>query len=372
VRRRPYLLSATLAASLFSLAAAGMEGCVLPSFEYDPLKPDAGDDAPSDAPEAGPPGCGKTYPDPPGGADQPINNTFVLAFRSIDLGEGAASPPGYDLDHQCTCINGVGPSCVSLQNHCDAPDGVDNASAQLISLVQLGLGAGIFGSSYFSTKANEGNWSLLLQVSNYNGLADDPSVDVAMYPSPGMVGMMPTWNGTDAWPISATCVMGGDPQKPLFASKGAYVTSHVLVAAMPSVALTISGGVETITFHLTGGVVTGTLSGPPGHLQITDGVMAARWQAQDIFNALSSYRGPDSKPICTDIGFTYQTAKTAICNGLDILADASGAKSLPCDSLSMGLGFRAEEALLGAVTAPPQPSAGCSPATDPANDHCAP
>lgn len=354
--------------SLFSLAMAGMEGCVLPSFEYDPLKPDAGD---ADA-EAGPPACGKTYPDPPSVADQPIDSTFILALRTIDLGENEPTPPGYDLDHQCTCTNGVGPSCVSPKMHCDALDGVDNASAQLIALVQLGLGAGNFGSSYFSTKASEGAWSFLIQVSNYNGTPDDPSVDVALFPSTGLGGKAPLWDGTDAWNVTNASVMNGDMTKPVYTSKGAYVTNNMLVAAIPSVALTISGGQETITITVTGGVLTGTLTGPPGHREITDGILAARWKEHDIFAALSSYRDPNQKPICTDIGFTYTTAKQAICDGLDILADATGAKSLPCDSLSLGLGFKAQEALIGGVSPPPTPTPGCPPSTDPANDHCGP
>lgn len=364
MRARAYLLSTAAAGALLLGLATALQSCVLPQFEVGSL-PDAGSDAPPDT--GGPPACGKTYPDPPGGADQPINNTFVVAIRSIDMGEGQTSPPGYDLDHQCTCFNDAGPTCVPRLPTCDAPDGVDNAAAKLINLITASTGV---GSSYWSTKANEGSWSLLIQISGYNGLPDDPAVDVTIFASPGMGTLTPKWDGTDAWPVSATSVEGGDVTKPLFKSAGAYVANKVLVAATPSVGFTVAGTNERITINLTGGVITGTLDDPGTGFRISDGIIAARWHEPDIFAALSSYRSNGGDAFCTDSTIAYNTAKATICNSLDILEDGSGPKSLPCDSLSMGIGFKAEPAKLGAVTTPPVPTPGCPMATDPQFDNC--
>ncbi|APR80016.1 Hypothetical protein A7982_05363 [Minicystis rosea] len=351
------------------LAAAAMESCVLPQYEVGEL-PDAGSDAP---PDTGGPACGKTYPDPPSGSDSPINNSFVMAIRAIDMGEGAPSPPGYDLDHQCTCVNDAGPTCVPrLPNlpSCDAPDGVDNAAAKLINLVAIAAGSGMFGSAYFSTLANDGSWTLLIQVSGYNGLANDPKVDVALFASPGRMGALPKWDGSDEWPVSATSVQDGDVTKPLVVSAGAYVSNNVLVAAIPSVAFTISGMTERITITMTAGVLTGTIQSQGNGWRIADGIIASRWHEPDIFAALSSYRSNTGDAFCTDATLGYPTAKSTICNSLDILKDGSGPKSLPCDSLSMGIGFKADPALLGMVTIPPTPTPGCPMATDPAFDSC--
>lgn len=367
MRARAYLVSTAAAGALLLLAAAALQSCVLPTFEVGSL-PDAGIDAPPDT--GGPPPCGKTYPDPPGGSDEPINNTFVLAVHSIDMGEGQPSPPGYDLDHQCTCFNDAGPTCVPRVQACDAPDGVDNAAAKLINLVSIATGGGVFGSSYFSAKANEGRWSLLLQISGYNGLADDPAVEVAMFASPGMGALTPKWDGTDEWPVSATTVENGDVTKPLFKSAGAYVANRVLVAAAPEVAFTISGANERISIKMTAGVFTGTLDSLGTGWRIADGIIAARWHEPDIFAALSSYRNNGGDALCTDSPIGYNTAKATICGSLDILKDGSGPKSLPCDSLSMGIAFKAEPALLGAVTMPPAPTPGCPMATDPQFDNC--
>lgn len=364
---RPHLLHAAAAGALLG-AAAAIPSCVLPQFEVGST-PDAGSDAAPDT--GGPPACGKTYPDPPGGSDDGVNNTFVIAIHSVDMGEGAPNPPGYDLDHQCTCFHDAGPTCVPrVGTSCDAPDGVDNAAAKLINLVATATGGGAFGSSFFSAKANEGGWSLLLQISGYNGMPDDPQVEVALFASPGMGGATPAWNGTDAWPVSAASVTNGDITQPLYKSAGAYVANNVLVAAAPAVDLTISGANERITIRLTAGVITGTLESLGTGWRIADGIIAARWYEPDIFAALSSYRSNSGSPLCTDAPIAYNTAKATICNSLDILKDASLPKSLPCDSLSMGIGFKADPALLGPVTMPAAPTPGCPMATDPQFDDC--
>jgi hypothetical protein len=352
-------------------ASAAMQSCLLPEFAVgtppSPPPVDAGHEA---APME--PACGKTWPDPPGGPDMGANEGFVLAIRSIDMGEGETDPPGYDLDRTCTCFDDGGPSCVSPVQHCDAPGGVDNGAAALINLITFAVGSGNFGSSYFSSTANQGGWSVLLQVGDYNGMADDPSVTLTLYPSPGLGGATPAWEGSDAWSVSATAVTGGDITKPLYVSPGAYVANHVLVAAIPSVAMTISGGTQTITITISDGVLTGTLTPVGNDWEISDGILAGRWAEPDIFAAFGSYRDNNGKPICTNLGFIYDEAKMAICNGLDIQVDSAGVTSLPCNALSLGIGFKAQSAVLGSVVKPPTPTPGCPPGTDPADDSCFP
>jgi hypothetical protein len=358
-----------LAAAAFGAGAcqlvAGLDG----DF-HQALAADAGTDAGSDAAGGSAPTCvSATYPDPPSGADTPANNEIVLAIRTLDLGENATVPPGYDLDHACTCFANEGPTCTSAKKHCDAPGGIDSASAQIFSLIEFGAGSGHFGSSFYSQKIADGAWTLLLRITNYNGLPDDPAVDVAAYPSNG-IDPAPVWDGNDAWTVSAQSVNAGDPSQPIYTSQGAYVSNGILVAASPKILWRLGGSADTITFQLTGGVITGKLAMAAGGWTITDGIVAARWKAEDIFAAIGSYRDGNGKPICTDLGLVYGTAKSAICDGLDILADPAGAKSLPCDALSIGIGFTAGEAKLGAVEPPPTPTPGCPMTTDPTYDSC--
>lgn len=359
-------------AVLLGVGAAGAAACQLVAgldgdFTAAP-QPDGG--AGAGGAGGGVPGClAATYPDPPGGLDDGISTEIVLALRSIDLGDGAASPPGYDLDHVCTCFADAGPSCVSPVAHCDAPGGVDSASAQFFTLIQVALGSSSFSSASLSSKVEKGVFSLLVRVRGYNGQADDPAVEVAMFPSGGTAS--PTlWDGSDAWDVADQSVTGGDLEQPVYTSAGAYVASGVLVAAMPSVLMKLGGTEDTITLQLTGGVLTGNLVQQGNDYIMTGGILAARWKIDDVFKALSTYRDGNGKPFCTDLAFAYQTAKTTLCNGRDILTDPTGAKSLPCDALSIGLGFTAHAARLGALSPPPTLTPGCPPETDPSNDAC--
>jgi hypothetical protein len=372
--RHRHLLGGALAGVLGG-AALVAQSCVLPDFEIaQPVEHDAAPPV-----EAGPSfPCGKGYPDPPTSGDDSVATDVVLAIRSIDMGEGNPTPPGYDLDHACTCIDGGGGSCVPAVVNgkavCDGPGGVDNSAATILNLIKLAVGAGNFGSDFYSAQAEQGAWSLLVHVWNYNGQADDPQVDVALLASPGMGfdAAAPKWDGNDVWPISGDSVQNGDYKQPKYRSTGAYVAGGVLVAAIPDALITFSGTNQTITIHVTGGVLTGTLVGAGATWRIADGVLAARWSDHDIFAALSTYRDSNGLPYCAGAPIIWDNAKGLICAALDIQAADQGVKSLPCDALSMGIGFHAESAFIGAAIKPPTPTPGCPPATDPANESCFP
>jgi hypothetical protein len=357
-------------ASVAAVIAATVDGCALPSFTLVPPAPDAGHDA--GRPE--PAGCViATYPDPPGGTDDGTAIPMVFAIHSIDMGDNGDTP-GYDLDYFCTCIDDGGPSCAGaspqISTYCDAPGGVDNQAAKLFQLIELGFGPATFGSEFFSTEAGGGAWSLLIRLDGYNGMPDDPSVTVALFPSHGL-GSVPKWDGTDVWPVMPASVGDGGTSTPLFTSDGAYVSQGVLVATLPTTQITLAGsGPDTITVQLSAGVLTGKLTAVNGLWSLKGGVLAARWPIKQIFASLSSYRDNDGNPICTDQSVVYGDAKSVICSDLDILVDGTQPKSAPCDALSIGLGFEADPALLGGVSDAGALTDGCSAATDPANDSC--
>ncbi len=373
-RVRPWSLAACGFFLLTGAAAlsAALDGCVLPSFVLE-VKPDAGPE--TGPPEAGPPpGCvSATYPDPPGGTDSTTDlGPLVFAIRSIDLGD-MGDTPGYDLDKECTCIDDAGPSCTGrstqLSAYCDAPGGVDNQAAKLFELIELPFGVGNFGSQYFSDQANQGNWSLLVQVKGYSGMPDDPVVEVALFPTSGI--HPPQWNGMDKWPVEpSSLIVDGGMSSPRFVANGAYVSGGVLVATMPTTQITLAGsGQDTITITLSSGVITAKLVDVGGIWNLQGGVIAARWSLKNVFQALSSYRDNNGLPICSNSS-SYAIAKGVICNDADILVDGTQPKSAPCDALSVGLGFTADPANLGSVSDAGITSPGCAPADDPANDSC--
>ncbi len=387
------LCSAAGMAAAALAALTPMDGCVLPDFTLD-----AGGAEMDHTPPPPPATCGATYPDPPGGPDQgPDAGTIVLAIHTIELGDDnpSAPPPGYDLDHTCTCFDGGGPTCVgrspSPMTYCDAQNGIDDQTLQLVTLIQTALGAGSFGSAFFTAGAEQGKWTMLIEITGYNGAANDPVVQVALYPSPGFVAGAspnPNWDGTDVWRISSESLVpgdGGPDEIPVgdgglvarFQADGAYVAGGTLVATIPSSQLVFVGGSNSIfQLKLSDGVLTGELSQrvtSQGKVwTLKNGILAARWALGDLFDDLASYRDENGMPLCKTMA-GYNVAKAAICNEADILVDPNAPKSMACDALSFGLGFTADTANLGAVVdAGAMSDSGCADGESPAGDFCPP
>jgi hypothetical protein len=370
------LLAAAAAASC--QIVAGVDG----NFTLAP--PDAGHDTgvgaggaatdggPPDAPpDTGPTGCvSSTYPDPPGGTDDGTDvGPIVVAVHSVDLGDTGGTVPGFDLDHTCTCIDDGGPSCVGSSMmtslYCDVGGGVDNQFSKFIALAAVALPNSI-GSSTFSTTANNGDWSLLLQIDGYNGKADDPAVTVSFLPAAGF-GSPPKWDGSDLWPVLQTAFDASG--QPLYVSNGAYVAGHTLVATVPTVPITFAGAKSTLTLSLSGAVLVGTL-GNTNNVWRLQATLAARLGQKDLFAALSSYRDRTGAPLCTTSGFVYQTAKTTFCTDPDITLDSTLPPTAPCDAISFGMGVTADPAQVGPKVPVPMPTPGCPAGTDPSDDTC--
>jgi hypothetical protein len=362
-----------LAASLVVSVAAG--GCQLiagltgnymiePSSDAGPGK-DAGGGGGDDA--GNNTGCESAQPPaPPPETAGGGTISFVVAVRTVDLGD-LGDTPGYDLDHICTCTDDAGPSCLSPTSHCDVPGtGIDNSAAGLIQLVESTSSNVNFHSTNLDTTANEGKWTLLIQVSDYNGEPDDFDVNVALYPSSGL-GSTPSWDGSDMWPVEPSSVGEGGVSDPVYTSLGAYVSGGVLVAGLPNVGIVFSGG-STFSLSLVSGILTGKLVKGAHGWSITDGIVAGRWPTQAVFEVLSTIQ-TGGAPICTNSPL-FSVAKNAICNAADIRANASDPPTLPCDAISMGFGFAADPAQIGGLGPQSTFDGGCPPGTDPSTTMC--
>ncbi len=304
-------------------------------------------------------------PGPPSPSATGGATTFVVAIRTVDIGDKGDSP-GYDLDHVDTCCADAGPSCVSVKTHCDAPGGVDNGAAALLSDIQLADSQLQLGSTALSSRANAGAWSLLIEVSNYNGKADDFEVDVTFYPSPGL-GKKPAWDGSDVWPVDPVSVWDGGIKSPRYTSQGAFVAGGVLVAAVPDVEIMFGGGAGFF-IEIVGGVLTGNIVKDGTDWKITNGMIAGRWTTSQVFRSLAGVHTPGGSICTTSTLFSY--VKTAVCGAADILANAIDPVSSPCDSVSFGFGFAADPAKIGAIGPIIHYDGGCAPEASLANITC--
>jgi hypothetical protein len=352
-------------------------------------------------------GCGHaTWPSPPDGPDPGTDSVdVVFATRQANFGEGETGGAilGYDLDNYCTC-QGEGSSCVAPEwataDHCDGPEGRDNAWADIFAAIAV-FDPGLT-SPAISQQMNAGDFAMLIHVSSYNGMPNDDNVVVALLPSPGLrydpclpPDALPTWDGTDQWPVLASSLMGGggagaggappadcttgasvppgyDVDAPRFVDLQGYVSDSVVVANLPNVEIVLAGSSGGSNIQLTAGFVTGRLEedGSTGRWTMTEGLLVGRWRVSEVFRSLSSMVTGAGEQVCTD-HTVYPLIKSAVCKFPDI-ASTLGGPTTPCDAISFAMGFEGEQTTIGSVYVPTGAPNPCSPETDPANDSCDP
>jgi hypothetical protein len=353
--------------------------------------------------DAGPLCQSVTYPDPVDASDDPSDaQAFTVAIRSIDLGEDATAdnPVGLNIDKLCTCL-GDGASCKSPsyanEDHCDDQGGVDNAAATLFSALSTALPADKFGSAYFSSKAEQGSWTLLLRVTGYNGQLDDARVTVAIYAPAGLqsssksgssdpssdpcqtdpdagpaVQTIPCWNGYDVWRVSDSSV--GSTQsidEPLYVDANAYVSTGFLVASMSELSLAMGGEMTFWGMKVVSGTLVGALQSPQVDglgFRIVNGTISARWRLSDVFQTLSTFSA-EGQNLCKDDEPIYSLFKERVCASTDISSKLGGV-TLECDSLSFGMRMQTFPVKLGDIAPIMLPLTTCPPEFDPATDTC--
>ena len=355
-------------------------------FEQTPAAPvaDAATDVaapPADAADSAPavPSflCTGAQPPPPPSQDSLPSSvpTFWVAIRTVSYVTSAdAGPPlGFNLDGVCTCEDAGPPSCSSGSvKHCDGPDGRDVAGNALLEVLNsFASGGGV--SVNLNSQIASGQDTILIGIANYNGGLDDTEVALTSYIASGLRGadggyMPPQWDGNDAWDVDpastggSTMVDGGYVYTPVFVSTQAYVSNGVLVARVPKAAFGLGVG----TVEATTVVLMGTLKRAPGSYGLVAGQVAGRVTSHSILSLVAVLQDPfnSAMDICgTDP--TYVTVRQAVCGALDIAADSlKDNTGAPCDAISLGFGFEAFPARLGAPVSITSHVPGCDGAVD--------
>jgi hypothetical protein len=325
---------------------------------------EAGPDAHDAGKEAAPNPCPDFEPPTRPSADDPSNDggqAFVVAVHTIDFGfdAGTSSTIGYDLDQVYTCCDGGPESCkpaVAAATHCDDVSGRDNSGGQLLASLSL-VDPSQFTTATISQRLQDGTYSILLQVTGYNGTPNDTQVIAALYGSDGIendAGAL--WNGSDQWTVDQAFVVNPTamPYLPVDFDTAAYVADGTLVMHVTFPISLGTTNTNTFTITLTAGVLTAHLAAAGnGTWSLTGGNIAGRWNISELLSSLQTVT-IGSNPICpTGPGAsTYAFVKQEICKYADIMTDPSNdLKGITCDALSLGIGFTADPALLGSVTA---------------------
>jgi hypothetical protein len=316
--------------------------------------------------------CGVTFPSMPSNADAGGNLSFTTAFHTINLGDQGVV--GLDLDLTCSC-HGKGASCIEPLLHCDDSQGRDNSAGGIFGLLTFALRSEVFSSAAFTKQAEDGNWTILIRVKDYNGTANDAQVEFDWYLSTGFdttSTAKPRWNGSDVWKVTSSSVNGASLDNPLYLDKHAYVSNNILVTSMTETPIPLRiGNLGHVSFTLSNAGMLARIQYNPAlkTYRLVDGQMVGRLKLTEMFKTMSSYRDIDGRPLCTNADF-YKAAKANFCLSADILANG-GTPTVPCDAISFAVGFTADPVVLGKVDATVPPSTpGCPHATDPANDTC--
>jgi hypothetical protein len=367
------------------LPSWALASCVLGGFDRGEapvtVVEDAGPDADVDVPDVpdADPGCAHvTFPPPPDGATPGGDIELVVAVRAIDMGEDPeAEARGLDLDGRCTC-DGDERSCgappgAPEELSCDFAGGVDNAAKRLMTLLSGFLSG--FSSEGFSSSAEEGTWSALFRVKDYNGEPDDAEVRFEWLIA-GSFGGVPAWDGDDSWPVSSANFASGPPydvDNPIWIDANAYVSGGKLVAALPEVGMQFGGTSARMFVRMVGGILVAELStvdiGGSPRWYMPDALIAARWPLESIFDSVGSFRDENGMGLCTD-ELLYSLGRDEICRSADI-SSVIGTETTPCDSVSLSLAFSTFPAQVGPVYEPIALNPFCPPGLDPSEDDCA-
>ncbi|MBI5534679.1 MAG: hypothetical protein HY898_18280 [Deltaproteobacteria bacterium] len=325
----------------------------------------AGIDEPVVVEEGGPGACVPNRPPEPPKTNDTGDAGAAFALHRVSFGDLSGidpvpASPGYDLDDACTCLGD--PSCAPLVASfpaCDFDGGTDNAF--------LGLWAkysAMIGMAEVNQSINAGEFGFIVKIDGYNGLQDDPVVDmtflVASRANPLADGGGPGWTGSDQWNINDISFLDGGV--PRARDNAAYVAGGVLVARLANAGLLFLMNGRPLRVDVTQAVLTARISVGVGGIPILDeGQFAGRIPQESLIAAISTLPLLEEPIVCAS-PTAFESVRAEVCKRADILRKSGGAKAARCDALSFVLAFDAVQAKVGVVETVKQFDAGPCPA----------
>jgi hypothetical protein len=212
-----------------------------------------------------------------------------------------------------------------------------------------------------------GQYNILIKLSGYNGEANDDSVRIDLYASPGLEEQLPfdcksdnqstklCWLDAAPWLIDEDSmdapVEGPELADAKLFDGAAFVRDHYLFAHFPEQAM-LRFPDQNAQFHpfplrITKGIVTARVEkAADGTWALADGTIAGRVKGEDI---VTGFR---------EIGFCETDMRYGIMTGyvkanLDIMSSGEVAPDQSCDAISMGVGFTAQQATAGKLVKVP-------------------
>ncbi|CAN5429669.1 hypothetical protein BH09MYX1_BH09MYX1_39330 [soil metagenome] len=309
---------------------------------------------------------------------------ITLALRSMRIGSQNAAYAfdqlawqdlGLDLDGVCTSsptcpADSPDVSCKATKsavaydgNYCR-----DNTFGRLeVAAANIAEVGGKYGlnDDAFNCALCTGAYNFIIKLSGYNGLANDDTIRIDLYPSPGLEKPLP-WDCSKSdwrthpcftadlpWYVRDTAVATptGGPDLPdaVLSDANAYVRDGYVVGTLPANVLfwfpTIKGRKSDVAtafpLKMTSGVITGKIKkANDGTWTLEDGTIAGRALYTDVLQGFRLIGFCDTDP-------NYGIMQTFLESNLDILCDGKNDPNRTCDAISVGISYAATQAVAG-------------------------
>ncbi len=307
---------------------------------------------------------------------------IVVGLRQIDLGstnpldggpaDNAWKSLGFDIDGLCTgasktCGKSDEPACAPLQGQLpiDGEYCRDNSFGNLATTLTYASSlTSQFGFGSLDCALCSGALNFLVRVQGYNGQADDDAIEVDFFPAVGLETPLPVdcsarfsdsscFRPFMPWNIDRKVVTGASPgsSPSTLRSSAAFVRDGTVVIFLPDAFPIYFPGDDTIirAFPITvhQGFITGKLAKQPDDTwRVDDGMIGGSTLLTEVLSSLEQIG------LCKG-DTNYTVAEGVIQNVADLLGSGTIDKNAPCDAVSVGIGFVAQQATLGkAVEAP--------------------
>ena len=287
------------------------------------------------------PTAGRTPPPSPAGAAPSDTPARTFALNQIFLGEtdrkaaplkDAWKDYGYNIDGLTTtkdskdvCQRQSGADAAKQE---DGKDGIDNAFGRTVLGFILGLVP--TPTKTINDSVQSGSFTILLDI---KGLTDD-----AKQTNTGLSGRLlvgggfgkdkkPTFSPADDWPYRA------DPIVPI---AGAYINNGTFVNGSGGATVELSLFIQGVQLSLVINRAAITFDHQPPN-DITNGTISGVINTESLVTGIEKVAGRISTQLCG--GSTLDTIKQTIRQASDIRDDGTNAAGIPCNAISIGLGF---------------------------------
>jgi hypothetical protein len=321
-----------------------------------------------------------TIPPPPETPDLQPNTDVLFAFEAIRIDTrpdavGQSAPQGLDLDDRCTCPEP--PTCAPFDpktTQCDFDGGRDNALGGLFNTLGDLVGGDELKSDFATKRIATGEFTFLVDLKQWNGTDNDPSVVVDLLGSEGYDSSdggsgrsTPAFDGKDVWTVSARSIQDGnnvlgkdcrDPRQvfcfPVLdrradgALRNAWVSNGVLVAKFADAPVLVATAKGPILFDINRPTLVARIERPEGgDRYFLRGEVTGSWASERVLRSFGDLEdfskvaeaGRQRDRLCTNRDL-YSLLKSQVCINVDLPPPGSPADA-PCNVLSSAFAFTA-------------------------------